>query len=198
MCRGQLARSLFFTDEGKRVVAVGDEVAIFDADSHALLTHWPIKDGWAGAALSPDGSTLALGGLDPVADPPKGLIRLFDLKTGELRQQISAHAAKVRWLAFSSDGALLASLAEPSFTEGADDILVWNVATAQEASRFARSPNGPPRSMPSCRRALRRQKSNGRSRTLFATASACSKARPQSPTARNLRSHSFAAIAARR
>jgi WD40 repeat protein len=142
---GELVRAVFFTDGGKRIVAVGDEVAIFDAVSHALLSHWPIKDGWAGAALSPDGGTLALSGIDPVGDPPKGLIRLFDLNTGEVRRRISAHLANIRWLAWSSDGALLASLAEQSFTESGDDVIVWNAATAQEVARFARSPNSPPR-----------------------------------------------------
>jgi len=144
---GQLVRAVFFSDGGKRVVAVGDEVTIFDAATHAMLAQWPIKESWTGAALSPDGATLALGGLDPAADSPKGLIQLLDLKTGEVRRRISAHLAAVRWLAWSADGSLLATLAEQSFTESGDDIIVWNASTAQIEVRFALSPKGPPRSI---------------------------------------------------
>src|SRR5262249_12663397 len=53
-------------------------------------------------AFSPDGATLAAGG-------SAGVIRLWDISSGELRHRFSGHVGAVRRLAFAPDGRTLAS-----------------------------------------------------------------------------------------
>jgi WD40 repeat protein len=72
----------------------------------------------AAVAFSPDGATLAAGCSD-------GLIRLWDIASGELRQTFSGHVGVVNRVAFTPDGRTLASLGE-------DKVLnLWHLATGQ-------------------------------------------------------------------
>jgi WD40 repeat protein len=72
----------------------------------------------AAVAFSADGATLAAGCSD-------GLIRLWDIASGELRQTFSGHVGTVSRLAFAPDGRTLASLGE-------DHVLnLWHLATGQ-------------------------------------------------------------------
>jgi WD40 repeat protein len=70
-------------------------------------------------AFSPDGATLAAGCSD-------GVIRLWDVVSGDLRLTFSGHVGTVRRLAFAPDGRTLASL-------GDDHTLkLWHLATGQQ------------------------------------------------------------------
>jgi WD40 repeat protein len=72
----------------------------------------------AAVAFSADGATLAAGCSD-------GIIRLWDIASGELRQTFSRHAGTVNRVAFTPDGRTLASLGE-------DHVLnLWHLATGQ-------------------------------------------------------------------
>jgi WD40 repeat protein len=74
--------------------------------------------GISALAFSPNDSTLAAGCSD-------GVIRLWDVASGDLSQTFSGHAGEIRRLAFAPDGRTLASLGE-------DNILnLWHVATGQ-------------------------------------------------------------------
>ena len=60
------------------------------------------RGGLSALAISPDGSTIALAGID-------GLIRMYDAKTRQLTGMIAGHSADIGALAFSPDGHWLAS-----------------------------------------------------------------------------------------
>ena len=70
-------------------------------------------------ALSPDGETVALGGLSRIS--------LVDYRSGAMRQRLFGHAHDITSLAFSPDGGTLASCA----LDGT--IKLWNLQTMQEA-----------------------------------------------------------------
>jgi WD40 repeat protein len=72
----------------------------------------------AAVAFSADGATLAAGCSD-------GVIRLWDLASGELRQTFSGHVAAVSRLAFAPNGRTLASLGEGNIVN------LWHLPTGQ-------------------------------------------------------------------
>lgn len=76
-------------------------------------------------AFSPDGSLLAT-----TVAAEDGLINLWQVEDGSLRQQISGHASRVRDVQFSPDGQLLAS-ASIDWT-----VRLWNVADGSQRHRL--------------------------------------------------------------
>jgi WD40 repeat protein len=76
-------------------------------------------------ALSPDGATIATASTAPEsADPSAGTdVLLVDVESGEQVQRLRGHTGPVTDVAFSADGALLASAAADR------TIAVWDVAT---------------------------------------------------------------------
>ena len=71
-------------------------------------------------AYSPDGGTLASGGVD-------GLVRLWEAETGELKAVLKGHTGSIEALAYSPDGRYLVS--------GAYDgsLLLWNARRGEQA-----------------------------------------------------------------
>jgi WD40 repeat protein len=69
-------------------------------------------------AFSPDDSTLAAGCAD-------GVIRLWDIASGDLHQAFSGHLTAIRGLAFAPDGRTLASLSEDNVVN------LWHLKTGQ-------------------------------------------------------------------
>ena len=75
--------------------------------------------GVASVAFSPDDATLAAGCSD-------GVIRLWDVASGDMRLTLSGHVGVISRLAFAPDGRSLASLGE-------DNVLdLWHLATGQQ------------------------------------------------------------------
>lgn len=92
---------------------------IFDLDTKAdvfMLTEAP--DFRGPAAFSPDGSFLVTGASD-------GVIRVWDVSTGQLTKVLLGHTAGVLSLAFSPDGRLLASTAKDH------TLRLWSLASGQ-------------------------------------------------------------------
>jgi WD40 repeat protein len=73
----------------------------------------------ATVAFSPDDATLAAGCSD-------GVIRLWDIASGDLRQTLSGHVGVISRLAFAPDGRCLASLGEDNALD------LWHLATSQQ------------------------------------------------------------------
>ncbi|NQT11427.1 MAG: hypothetical protein HQ582_01675 [Planctomycetes bacterium] len=91
-------------------IATGQCLQTFKADQHVYSV-----------AFSPNGSTLAWAGGTKLT----GTVKLWNVATGELRQTADAHTGHIRAVAFSPDGAIIAS--------GSDDkkISLWDVQTGE-------------------------------------------------------------------
>jgi tricorn protease-like protein len=94
---------------------------VFDAKSNAVVSTLanPHEGLTAWAALSPDGTRVATGGLDRV-------VNVWDASTGKLLHQLNGHSAAVKCVSFSPDGTRLVSASDESWLK------VWDVATGQE------------------------------------------------------------------
>lgn len=115
-------QSLLFTADGRSLVSssgLDGVILITDVRSSGVVR---ILRGHAsavgGLSLSPDGSTLASGGMD-------GAVRTWDMKTGETIRKFKAGESSGA-VAFSPDGSCLAA--------GGDDrqIHLWSTATGEE------------------------------------------------------------------
>jgi WD40 repeat protein len=95
--------------------------------AHAATTSLPsgeASEAVIALAFSSDGSTLAASCLD-------GVIRLWDMASGNQRPSFSGHVGAVRWLAFAPDGRALASLGDDN------TIKLWNLGTGQQLFTLA-------------------------------------------------------------
>ena len=117
--RNRCVQGIAFTPDGSRLIACGDAgiAEVWRTGSvscrvkgacrvegivERTIAVEPERMPLFAAAVSPDGQTLALAGLD-------GRIRLHDLATGKRRRTLEGHADAVYSLAFSPDGDCLAS-----------------------------------------------------------------------------------------
>ena len=113
-------RDVMFTPDGERLISVAEDksIRVWDVESGELLKtlrHQSGK-GYEGtihaAALSPDGTMLAIGGW-PYGDGSDGIpVYLFDLDKGEIVTLLQGHFDVIVDLEFSPDGRWLASAAD--------------------------------------------------------------------------------------
>ena len=101
----------------------GGDAEIWDVARRSLVTTLPIDAadvlGWA-VAFSPDGHTLATGGIDP-------LVHLWDVRTGKLIRELEQNVGNAVWaLDFSPDGRMLAISGGDSFAS------LWDVASGAQ------------------------------------------------------------------
>jgi WD40 repeat protein/tRNA A-37 threonylcarbamoyl transferase component Bud32 len=97
----------------------GGDVQVWDAARRSLMTRIRVEDitvyGWA-IAFSPDGRTIATGGLDT-------LVRLWDVRTGTLVRELEQNVGPaVLSLGFSPDGRILAMSGGEAFAS------LWDLA----------------------------------------------------------------------
>ena len=125
-----------FRPDGKTLTSVSlrdDTIRVWDVmtgEPHHINSLIGYKGGWAivgtnakNASFSPDGKMFAC--VSGEGDGPTRTIYLWDVMTGELRQELNGHTGEVWCLSFSPDGKTLASA---SFDH---TIGLWDVSTGE-------------------------------------------------------------------
>ena len=99
----------------------GPEVELWDVQRRSRIASLHVDRGsfFASAAFSPNGRTLATGGMGPT-------VRLWDVRTGQLIRELDQGSAGAMTLDFSADGTMLAV---SGFEGGA---ALWDVATGTQ------------------------------------------------------------------
>jgi WD40 repeat protein len=104
--------TVVYTPDGRQLVAVDyTHITVYDAVTGRQTARFPAGHWVFGAALSPDGKVLAVGGETGTSGAPPGLIRLFDLTTSQVVADLKPgdDTESVTRLAFSPDGLTLAA-----------------------------------------------------------------------------------------
>lgn len=100
--------NISYSPDGERIAVFGrDGVFFYDATTLDEVGHFPVDTGIRivnAFAISPDDRWLATGGND-------GIVRLWEVATGGQMATFAGHRSGVRSMAFSPDGAFLASAA---------------------------------------------------------------------------------------
>ena len=129
---GGWGRSLAFTPNGKTLaVLIGWEtdrnVQFWDFDGRQRRAAPPAHlDGANGAAITPDGTLLATGGLDRT-------VKLWDVAAGTEFATLPGHRWAIEGLAISADGSLLASGAgQWQRRDEPGEVKLWDAATRRE------------------------------------------------------------------
>jgi WD40 repeat protein len=116
-----------FSPDGRRLLTVaGDGARLWDVSlpghEEVMALAGPDAMGNLAMALSPDGATLALGGVS-------GVIHLHDAASGERLAVLGGHSQGVFQLAFSPDGSRLASAGTDAV------VIVWDVPRSLAAGQ---------------------------------------------------------------
>jgi WD40 repeat protein len=112
---GQPVSDMTYSEDGRRLLAFGKGLEVFDARSGSIVQPFP-QAGAVVGALSSDGHTVALGQAD-------GSIRFFDTRTGSMVTGLGTHGATVTAVRFSLNGKVLIS-------GGRDGtLLLWDVGS---------------------------------------------------------------------
>jgi len=132
------SHKLIYTGDGRRLVAVGSGVVIWDVRTgrQLAMVNDPSLGGVAiaSAAVSPNGHVLAGGRVD-------GSVVLWDLRTPKPRRlalsNLGGHTGTINGLAFNDDGRTLATAGE----DGA--IKLWDVGTTRRLTATLAGHRGP-------------------------------------------------------
>ena len=122
---GGAALELLPARGGRRAfVTSPDDDLTYEIDTESLRVVRRHAGGGFSAALSPDGSALAVGSRD-------GRVRLLDLRSGEVRPFARGHRATVADVAFTPDGRKLVS------SDFGGGVIVWDVARGERSEELS-------------------------------------------------------------
>jgi len=130
--RPHLVRAVFNPDADRVACCGGNDVWIYELASGRVLHHLKGHDKGVGAvAWSPDGTTIASGGMDKT-------IRLWDPKTGEAMAVLRGHGSWIFGLAFSRDShwLLAAAGAWPNQPSKGPEIKLWDCRERREIRSY--------------------------------------------------------------
>jgi WD40 repeat protein/DNA-binding SARP family transcriptional activator len=117
------SHTLQSTPDGRLVIAGEDTTFVIDAETLRVIRRYPV--GGYGAAISSDGSTLAIEGTD-------GGLRLLDIDSGQVRTLVGADADSGQAIGtFSPDGRTL------STSDGDGSVVLWDVRRGAEIETLA-------------------------------------------------------------
>jgi RNA polymerase sigma factor (sigma-70 family) len=128
-----------FSPDGKLIASGGIEgiVYLWDVASGKVIRECGEKLGWVRSlAFAPDGKTIAVASGTHATRGSRGLLSLWEVATGEERARWEAHGERAYCVAYSPDGALIASGGELAPLEGHRGAVV-SVAFAPDGRSFA-------------------------------------------------------------
>lgn len=112
-----------FSPDGQTLISGADGISVWDIETGMLVERLHERSWVLTLAFSPDGELIASGHDD-------FLVRVWNLHTGKMLHELSAHKNEISALAFSADGKFLASAGEDRC------VVIWDVATGQEKQRL--------------------------------------------------------------
>jgi WD40 repeat protein len=114
-----------FSDDGSLLVSASDDASLWDVASGQLVATFP-QPSWVDAIAVRSQPLLVATGHDD------GVVRLWDGTTRRLLRQLGGHDRPLSVLAFSPDGARLASAGEDRI------ICIWELATGRQLGTLSR------------------------------------------------------------
>jgi basic membrane protein A len=115
-----------FSPSGEQLAIASDDfsVSIWSASAGELIQDYEIGSGALSLAFNLDETLLAVGS-------KAGLLKVFDLRSGDQRYMFHGHTGSIEALSFNPTGTLLASASQDSTT------IVWDVETGQAIHTIA-------------------------------------------------------------
>jgi WD40 repeat protein len=122
---------LAFSSDGSFIISLVNGFQLIDTATGDVFGDFEIRHRFyvSSVALSPDSSMIVSSGAD-------NMIKLWDVKTGELIRTLNGHSSYVDFVTFSPDGRFILS--------GANDgtVRLWNADTGEQTASFIGYPDG--------------------------------------------------------
>lgn len=128
---GHWVVSLAFSRDSKTLFSADDDHAIhlWDTATGEEIQSDDGQGAVTAVAIAPDGHTAVTTGKDAI-------LHTWDLAAGKPIRQYRGHGKPVQFVAYSTDGHLLASAAGRSADRRESEVRLWNTSTGEEARRW--------------------------------------------------------------